>query len=46
MKRIENYETVQASSGEFARPTAGARLLMLKMFLWTAKKKAKAIILL
>jgi hypothetical protein len=23
MKRIENYETVQASSGEFARPTAG-----------------------
>jgi hypothetical protein len=23
MKRIENYETVQASSGEFARPAAG-----------------------
>ena len=23
MKRIENYETVQASSGDFARPTAG-----------------------
>jgi hypothetical protein len=23
MKKIENYETVQASSGEFARPTAG-----------------------
>ena len=23
MKRIENYEKVQASSGEFARPTAG-----------------------
>ena len=23
MKRIENYENVQASSGEFARPTAG-----------------------
>lgn len=23
MKQIENYETVQASSGEFARPTAG-----------------------
>lgn len=23
MKRIENYETVQASTGEFARPTAG-----------------------
>lgn len=23
MRKIENYETVQASSGEFARPTAG-----------------------
>ena len=23
MKRIENYETIEASSGEFARPTAG-----------------------
>ena len=23
MKPIENYENVQASSGEFARPTAG-----------------------
>lgn len=23
MKKIENYETVQANSGEFARPTAG-----------------------
>lgn len=27
MKRIENYETVQASSGEFSRPTAGGYIV-------------------
>lgn len=29
MKRIENYETVQASSGEFARPTAGGYIVKI-----------------
>ena len=29
MKRIENYETVQASSGEFARPSAGGYVAMI-----------------
>ena len=29
MKRIENYENVQASSGEFARPTAGGYICLI-----------------
>jgi hypothetical protein len=29
MKPIENYEAVQASSGEFARPTAGGYICMI-----------------
>jgi hypothetical protein len=29
MKKIENYESVQASSGEFARPSAGGYVAMI-----------------